>query len=106
MKPPRLLLPLLFILSLLSAQQFAAVHALHHALADLAQQQHHDDQQLPHSETCWKCAAYAQFGSALNVAVFDFRPPIATGMPAPSSVVVFRSIHTLTAAARGPPYSA
>lgn len=104
MKMSRLLLPLLFVLLLVSAQQFGAVHALHHAIEDLTQQ--HDDKQVPHSDACWKCAAYAQLGSALNVAAFDFIPPALSGTALPHIAVAFRSIHILAANARAPPHSA
>ena len=50
MKMSRLLLPLLFVLSLLSAQQFGAVHALHHAIEDLTQQ--HDGKQEGETGCC------------------------------------------------------
>lgn len=104
MKLSRLFLPLLFALTLLSAQQFGAVHALHHAIEDLTQQ--HDDKQVPHSDACWKCAAYAQLGSALNVTAFDFSAPDVHDEQVTYHAVAFRPIHILAAAARGPPYSA
>ena len=64
-----ILVPLLLALALLFAQQVGVAHALHHALENLAQQQ--EDKQSPPSNTCEKCDAYAQLGSALNVGTYD-----------------------------------
>lgn len=99
MKLSRLLLPLLFALSLLTAQQAGAAHAVHHALAEQSQQ----DKQAPHSPACEKCATYAQLGSALNVAAFDFTPPASSGATQVHFAAGFRSIDIPAATARGPP---
>ncbi len=94
---------LFFIFSLLFAQQAGAAHAVHHALEDLTQQQH--DKKSPHSDACGKCAAYAQLGNALSVAVFDLPPPVAIGQPTQFQIAAFRSTPILAADARAPPYS-
>jgi hypothetical protein len=90
--------PLLLAFVLLFAQQAGAMHALHHALEDLTQQQD-EDKQAPHSDGCQKCADYAQLGSALSVGTYDFTPLLVSKHP----TIAFRSIHVLAAAARGPP---
>ena len=100
MKLSRLFTPLLFALSLLFAQQVGAAHVLRHTLQEQSQQ----NKQLPH-QACEKCAHYAQLGSALNVAVLDFAPPLEFAETIRHVAVTFHSIHTLTAVARGPPVS-
>jgi hypothetical protein len=101
MKLSRLLLPLLFVLPLLTAQQVGAAHTLRHTLAEQSQQ----DKHAPHSPACEKCENYAQLGSALSVASFDFSAPdFPTETPAPCAVD-FRSADILAAVARGPPVS-
>ena len=105
MKLSRIILfPLFLVLALLFAQQAGASHALRHALEDLTQQQ--EDKQAPHSDTCEKCADYAQLGSALNVAVHDFIPLAVSDETAQHRSISFRSIRFLAAAARAPPYPA
>jgi len=99
MKNYRALLPLFFAFALLSAQQGGAVHALSHSLEQTKQQ----DKQAPHSPACEQCATYAQLGSALNVGAFNFILPAAVGEIVAHRTSAFRSIHTLAAAARGPP---
>src|SRR5512135_718090 len=95
----RLFLPLLFILSLLSAQQIGAVHALNHAL----EQSHQQDQDSPHSTTCEKCATYAQLGSALSVGSYDVALlTIASEALAPYAAII-KTLPALAAVARGPP---
>ena len=96
--------PLLLAFVLLFAQQAGAAHALHHAFEDLTQQQ--EDKQAPHSDTCEKCADYAQLGSALNVGVYDFTPLVVSDETVQHRNMAFRSIHILAAVARAPPYSA
>ncbi len=95
---------ILLIFALLFAQQAGAAHALHHALEDLTQQQ--EDKQAPHSDTCEKCADYAQLGSALNADIIGFTPLAVSGETVQHHTSVFRSIHILAATARAPPYSA
>lgn len=92
---------LLLAFVLLFAQQAGAAHALHHALEDLTQQQ--EEQQAPHSDTCEKCADYAQLGSALNVGTYDFIPLLVSDETIQHRTILFRSIPVLAAAARGPP---
>ena len=94
----RLFTPLLFALSLLFAQQVGAAHVLRHTLEEQSQQ----NKQLPHP-ACAKCQNYAQLGSALNVAAFDFTPPVFFNEQIRQFAVSFHSIHALTAVARGPP---
>jgi hypothetical protein len=101
MKLSRLLLPLLFVLSLLTAQQVGAAHTLRHTLAEQSQQ----DKHAPHSPACEKCENYAQLGSALNVASFDFTPLLGHAATVPQAIVRFRSFQTPAAVARGPPAS-
>jgi hypothetical protein len=99
-----ILFPLLLAFVLLFAQQAGAAHALHHTLENLTQQQ--DDQQAPHSDTCEKCADYAQLGGALNVAAHDFTPLTVSDEAAPHRNITFRTVRILAAVARAPPYSA
>jgi hypothetical protein len=98
MKMSRLFTPLLFALSLLFAQQVGAAHTLRHTLEDLSQQ----NKQLPHP-ACEKCEHYAQLCSALNVATFDFTPPVFFSEAIRHFVVTFQSIRAPAAVARGPP---
>jgi hypothetical protein len=93
--------PLLLALALLFAQQAGAAHALRHAFEDLTQQ--HEGKQAPHSDTCEKCADYAQLGSALNVGAYDFTPLLVSDETVQHRTISFRSAHTLPAIARGPP---
>lgn len=95
----RLSLSLLFICSLLLAQQSGREHTLSHALAGQSQQ----DKQAPHAHNCELCALDAQLGSALNSADIAF---ILAHLPAPTwtqSNVSFQAAHAFTATARGPP---
>jgi len=96
--------PLLLALVLLFAQQAGAAHALHHALENLTQQQ--EDKQAPHSNTCEKCADFAQLSSALNVGTHNFTPLLMFDETVPHHTISFRSVHILAAVARAPPYSA
>jgi len=100
MKLLRLFTPLLFALSLLFAQQVGAAHVLRHTLQEESQQ----NKNLPHP-ACEKCEHYAQLCSALNVAALDLAPPPVAAETIRHFAVPFRSIHTLTAVARGPPIS-
>jgi hypothetical protein len=104
MKHSRLFLPLLCTFALLFAQRAGAAHTLRHVLEYLKQQQ--QDKQAPHSPACEKCANYAQLGSALNVAVFDFAPPRVSSETIEYLTIAFRSIHVFAAEARAPPFSA
>ena len=93
------LFPLLLTFVLLFAQQAGALHTLSHALEE--QSQH--DKQAPHSDACEQCAAYAQLGNALSSTFHSF-----VAITVPTEVVrhrstTLRSIHVLSAAARGPP---
>lgn len=101
MRSFRLFLPLLFALSLLSAQQVGAAHAVRHAL----EQSQQKDKHSAHSTVCEKCENYAQLGSALNVGCY--LPPLlpADTEAAVSFAATFQTIHTPAAIARGPPVS-
>jgi hypothetical protein len=101
MKHLRLFLPLLCACSLLFAQQAGAAHTVNHLL----EQARNQDKQSQPSPACEKCAAYAQLGSALNVAAIDFVPPAATDEIIHFVATGFHSHHTLAAVARGPPVS-
>jgi len=94
--------PLLLAFVLLFAQQAGAAHALHHAFEDLTQQQ--EGKQAPHSNTCEKCADYAQLGSALNVGAYDFIPLLVFDEAVQHHTISLRSAHILAAVARGPPH--
>ena len=96
-----LTLPLLLAFALLFAQQVGAVHALHHALENLAQQQ--EDKQSQNSSTCEQCAAYAQLGSALNVGSYDLALLQVSNTRGQYSALYFHSTPALPAVARGPP---
>lgn len=100
---PRLFQSLFLAFVLLFAQQAGAAHVLHHALEDLTQ--HQDDKQTSHSDTCGKCADFAQLSSALNVGVHSFVPLVVFDEMVQFSAIPFRSIRILSAAARAPPYS-
>ena len=101
MKLSRLLLPLLLAFSVLFVQQVEAAHVLRHTLAEQQQQNKHGPQQ----PACEKCATYAQLGSALSNFAFDFTPPQLPEATVQYIAPCFRSAHTLTAVARGPPAS-
>jgi hypothetical protein len=80
----RQLLFLLLALTLLFAQQGAAIHALSHLsepLASTSQQ----DKHLPHSPACDKCVVYAGVGSAVA----------ASSLNIPAETVYLRHIATL-----------
>ena len=96
--------PLLFVFSLLFAQQAGAAHALHHVFEDLTQQQ--AGKQTLHSDICEKCADYAKLGSALSVGAYDFAPPLVSDETVQHRTVVFRPLHIFAPAARAPPRSA
>lgn len=102
--PRTIFFPLLFVFSLLFAQQVGAAHALHHVLEDLTRQQ--ADKQALHSDLCEKCADYAKLGSALSVGTYDFTPLLVSDETVQQRVIAFRPIHIFAAAARAPPYSA
>ena len=101
MRPLRFLLPLLLAFTLLFAQQGAAMHALGHILAEQAQQ----DKQTPHSPVCEQCATYAQLGGALGSSTHSFSLDAALTEAVRCYTTAFRSTHTLTTVARGPPSS-
>lgn len=101
MKPSRFFLPVLFAFALLFAQQVGAEHVLRHAFEEVSQK----DKQAPHSNTCEKCATYAQLGSALSVGTYDLPLPQVVNEVVLSFSTTFQSIHTLAATARSPPYS-
>ncbi len=98
------LFPLLLVFTLLFAQQVGAAHALHHAFEDLTQ--HQESKQAPHSNTCEKCADYAQLGSALNVCIHNFTPLVVFDEVVQYRAITFLSVRILAAVARAPPYSA
>jgi hypothetical protein len=91
----RLFQPLLFAFVLLFAQHAGAVHTLHHAVEDLMQ--HHEDKQAPHSETCEKCADYAQLNSALSGGTPNFTPLPVLDVTVQHRTTSLLSIHTLAA---------
>lgn len=99
MTPTRLFLPVLFILSLLSAQQVGAAHTLRHALERSQQTEKHS----AHPSACEKCEHYAQLGSALNGG--SYLPPLLSTETeaAVSCAATFQTYHIPAAIARGPP---
>lgn len=99
MKSFRLLLPLVFAFTLLSAQQVGAAHALSHAFEEQSQK----DKQAPHSTVCEKCATYAQLGSALSVGDYDFDLPQVSDEVVVHFADTVHFFHILAVAARGPP---
>ncbi len=99
MRLSRLLLPVFLALALLSGQAGAAAHALSHVLGQIG----HQDKQAPHSTACEQCAAYAQLGSALHVGGFNLAVTAPTGLAALHRPSSFLSVHSVAAAARGPP---
>ena len=92
---------LLLIFTLLFAQQAGAAHALHHAFEDLPQQQ--KSKQAPHSNSCEKCADYAQLGNALTVAAYDLVLPHVSYEVVSRYAGTCQFSHVLAAVARGPP---
>lgn len=99
MKLSRFFLPFVLALSLLSAQQAGAAHAIRHAVQQVQQ----DDQDASHGGACEKCENYFQLGSALNVGAYV--PPLLDA-PAASAAPFVAHFHTLVlpaATARGPP---
>ncbi len=100
MRFSRLFLPLLFAFALLSVQQGSTAHAFSHLFAEQGQ-----DKQTPHSQTCEKCASYAQLGSALLAALHAFTPLVFAEAKLARSFQPPHSQHALTASARGPPAS-
>jgi hypothetical protein len=102
----RMIQPLLLAFALLFAQQAGAAHALHHVFEDLSQRQYQKDKQAPHSNTCEKCADYAQLSSALNVGAYNFTPLVLSDETVQRCTISFRFVPILAAAARAPPYSA
>ena len=98
-----ILVPLFLAFSLLFAQQVGVAHALHHALENLAQQQ--EDKQTPTSNTCEKCDAYAQLGSALNVGTYDVALLRVSNELIEQHIIPSRSIPSLASVARGPPHT-
>jgi hypothetical protein len=99
MRLSRFFLPVLFAFALLSAQQVGAEHALSHAFEEQSQK----DKQAPHSNTCEKCATYAQLGSALSVGNYDFSLPQASDEVVRHYTSTFHHFNNLVADARGPP---
>jgi len=55
--------------ALLFVQQGALLHGISHAISPVSSQQ---DQQLPHSEQCTKCIAFAHTGAAAPATPFHF----------------------------------
>jgi len=96
--------PLFLAFALLFALQAGAAHALHHAFEDSTQ--HQESKQAPHSNTCEKCADYAQFGNALNACVNSFTPQVVFDEMVQYRASPFFTIRILAAVARAPPYSA
>lgn len=96
----RLFLPLLFICSLLLAQQGGIAHTLSHTLAGQTQQ---EDKQSPHSLHCELCALDAQLGSALNSPAIIFALALLPAVIWAQHSTSFKPAHSVTATARGPP---
>lgn len=95
------LLNSLLVLTLLFAQQGAAMHGIEHTLTEQKQ-----DPSLPHHQHCDLCAVYAQIGSAIGGSniEFDFASSFEQTLTAHSAS--FRSIAFTAFAARAPPRSA
>ena len=95
----RVVSTVLLALALLLAQQGAVWHSLSHLRAAPSQQ----DKQLPHSETCAQCMAFAHIGAAAASTI----PPFALPDPAPAQPlavrVVFRATHNAYYLSRAPP---
>ena len=96
----RFLLPLLFICSLLLAQQGGIAHTLSHALAGQTQQ---EDKQSPHSLHCELCALDAQLGSALSSPAITFALALLAALSWAQNSTSFKPAHSVTSTARGPP---
>ena len=95
----RLLLPLLFVFSLLFAQQGGITHALRHTMAEQSKQ----DKQSPHTPACDQCASYAQLGGALNSAIHTFAIISSSNTAVQQCTVAFTTTQPVAASARGPP---
>jgi len=87
------------VLVLLLGVQGGATHSLRHAFAEHTQQQ---NKHTPAAE-CEQCISYAQYFGSLKSAElsFDFNTFFSKDFTA--TTFLFRSRHSLTAAARGPP---
>jgi hypothetical protein len=94
----RIVSTVLLALALLLAQQGAVWHSLSHLRAPSQQ-----DKQLPHSDTCAQCLAFAHIGAAVSSTV----PPFVLPDPAPAQPLavrlVFRARHTPQYLSRAPP---
>lgn len=105
MRCSRFILPLFLALSLLTAQQSGAAHALSHALSNiLAEQAETHGKQIAHSHhACEKCATYAQLGSSPIMGVYDVALVAVSSETIPYHNASSRFVHALVAVARGPP---
>jgi len=88
----------LFVFALLFVQTGGLAHGIAHTLSEKSQ-----DQSQLHEHLCELCAAYAQLGSTLKSAQFDFTPVVQTSF---LTATVFTSVgYSVFAAfaARAPP---
>ena len=98
----RLFLVLTLVTAFALGQQGAAVHAISH-IAD-EQEQSQQQKHLPHSQSCEKCAAYAQLGSAVGVEHQLLLSKAEQQIIAPEHGAHHASLHTSPYAARAPPF--
>lgn len=96
----RIVSTVLLALALLLAQQGAVWHSLSHLRAPSPSQQ---DKQLPHSDTCAQCLAFAHMGAGVSSSIPPFALPDAAPAQPLAVRLVFRATHTPQYLSRVPP---
>lgn len=99
MKLQRICTTLFIALCLLFAQQGMAAHMLGHAFEQL-RQKHSTPAK---ADSCDKCAAYAQIGSALTADTFSLATVPPARLAIPHNYAAFTPLTFHSAFARGPP---
>jgi hypothetical protein len=97
----RLVSTVLLGFALLLAQQGAVWHSLSHLREAPAPSQ--QDKQLPHSETCAQCLAFAHIGGAVTSSFPPFVLPAAAPAQSIAVRLVFRATHRPQYRSRAPP---
>ncbi len=97
----RLVSTVLLGFALLLAQQGAVWHAVSHLREVPAPSQ--QNKQLPHSETCAQCLAFAHIGGAVTSSIPPFVLPDAAPAQPLAVRLVFRATHRPQYLSRAPP---